>query len=103
LSRRLLTRTAFFWLFVRAVMPGLAALTPSPMASVDGILVLRPITSVGVVGVVLAMVFVDVTIMRERLFYENLGVGRVGVLRVALVAVAALELGTSFVARTILP
>ena len=73
-------KTTFLWLFVRG---GLAAL------GVEGVSML---VAIGVIGVVVALVHTDVVVLRERLFLENLGVGRTGILRFAAGITLALEL-----------
>ena len=52
-----------------------------------GVAVPEPVVSVLIVVVVLVLLVADRAMVRERLFIENLGVGRLGILRTAAVAV----------------
>jgi len=82
---RTLAKTLGFWIVLRGLLVSVGVAVP------------EPVVSVLIVVVVLVLLVVDMTMVRERLFIENLGVGRMGILRTAAVAALILEVGTSLV------
>ncbi len=100
LTVRLLVKSFFFWLVVRGALLGLGV--PGPLAAVD-VPGPAPLASLGIVAVVLLILWADMALLRERLFLENLGVGRAGMIRLAFGFLMVIEVTTQVAVRVQVP
>jgi hypothetical protein len=87
-------RGALLWLLVRLVITGMAAAVSPPSAH---FMSLPPVIAAAVVALVATLARVDSRIMREQVFYANLGVPSVLTPGLAAVTAITLELSVAII------